>query len=206
MGEHFDGSEILYNGWMKYGTLGWMEHLDYVGDGTWRVSYESFNEECEDEQYVLDIGELIKYTIERDLWLAGDSDELVDLEIELSDTEREFFYHNHPEGMIGPHLNNLLTILKQQGFGDELELAKVAAGIYWIQPEDVIDARKIGLKIKGLSRKAVWLHIYRKVYSVQSFYGDGLINPPSENGYTSLFLYQDQSAYSFDYKPRNHTA
>lgn len=204
MKEDFGDCEVLYDGWMKFGTLGWMEYLRYEGDQKWKVWNVPMDdgEGVEYSESVHGIGSLIDYAMERDRWLEGDEDQEVELSLELTEEERETFLLNEPSGTLGAHLNNLLTALKEQGLPDALKLAKIAAGISWIRPGEIVDAQSIGLRIREITRKAVWIRMYRKMFRVDTFYGGGLIYPPDASGNTALLLDLDERALSFDYKPR----
>jgi len=204
MKEDFSDCNVLYDGYMKYGSLGWVEYLKYNGDRTWTVwyiPYENDSMEVYDES-VHGIGSLIDYVFERDSWLECDDDEIVPLSVKITEEEQAYFEHTHPLGLIGPHMNNLLEILDNDRLSDAYELVKIAAGIRWIYPDERVDAEKIGLRILGITRKPIWTRRYKKMFKVRTYYGNGMINPPDKHGCTSLFLDMDQTSHSFDYKPR----
>lgn len=198
----FRDCEMLYDGQMKYGLPGWIEYIKKTGNKKWSVWYIP----CDPELDYLydksdhDLKSLISYVLERDMWLQGEDD--TKPSIPLLEEDREFLEHTNPDGLIGAHMNNLLNYFHLHKLNKELFMAKIAAGMKWINPFDVIDSDSIGLEILGVTRKAVWTGVYKKAYSVQSYYGSGMIYPPIDNDITYFFLDSDQKALSFDYKPR----
>jgi N-formylglutamate deformylase len=201
--QNFDDCDMLFNGAMMFGRMGWVEFIKKTGEETWTVWYNPYDDEYADmyEESKHDISSLISYARERDIWLEGE-----DLEVKpgipLTKKEKEYFGHVHPAGVIGPHLNGLLEHLHQNGYEKELFLVKIAAGLKWIDPLDTVNSDTIGLKVTGFSRKAVWTRTYRKTYRVETYYGRGQMYPPKEGALTSFFLDDDQEAHSFDFKPR----
>ena len=201
--QNFDDGDMLFNGAMMFGGMGWAEYIRKTGEGIWTVWYDPYDDEYADmyEESEHDISSLISYAKERDIWLEGEDVE-VSPSIALTKSEQEYFSHTHEAGLIGPHLDGLLKHLQKRGYEQELFLVKIAAGMKWIDPLDRVDSDTIGLHVKAVTRKAVWKGQYRKAYRVGSYYGTGLIYPPDSNGNTSFFLDHDQTAHSFDYKPR----
>ena len=198
-----DELDLLFNGSMMFGGMGWAEYIRKTGEGIWAVWYEPFDAEHADmyEESEHDISSLISYVLERDIWMEGEDVEVAP-SIALTESEQEYFSHTHEEGLIGPHLNGLLKHLQKRGYEKELFLVKIAAGMKWIDPLDRVDSDMIGLHVKAVTLKAVWKGQYRKAFAVSSYYGKGLMYPPDEAGNTSFFLDNDQAAHSFDYKPR----
>jgi N-formylglutamate amidohydrolase len=198
---NFSDCDLLYDGAMKFGGLGWREYIKKTGKETWTVWYDPLDKEyaylyCKD---VFPLKDLITYVLERDIWLDGMDESPPS--IALTATDREYFAHTNESGLLGAHMNGLLNHLDKQGFDNALTIAKIAAGMKWIQPDDIVDSDTIGLKVEAVSRKAIWTHVYRKAFAVGSYYRKGLIYPPFAGNLVYLFLYEDQQALSFDYKP-----
>ena len=200
---NFSDCDQLFDGWMMYGTLGWREYIKKIGKSKWSIWYVPYDDENADmyEKSEHDISSLISYAFERDIWIEHENLDVVP-GIKLTKFEKAYFEYTHSWGTLGQHMNNLLVHLCEHGTEGEFLMAKIAAGITWINPGEVVDSDLIGMKILEVSMKAIWTRTFRKAFSVSTYYGKGQIYPPNENGVATLFLNESQSSYSFDFKPK----
>lgn len=198
----FSDCDLLFDGAMLHGGLGWREYIKRTGEHTWTVWYDPLDS---DDAYLYerseyDISSLITYVLERDIWLEYDSLGEVPC-ISLTEQEQEYFEYKHPGGTIGPHMNNLLRHLLKHGNEGELLMVKIAAEITGIAANEVVDSDLINLKILSVSRKAIWKGVYKKAFEISSYFGKGQIYPPGGNGIAPLFLYSGSNPYYYNYQP-----
>lgn len=199
---NFSDCDLLFDGAMLYGRMGWREYIKRIGDNTWGVWYVPLDAENDDmyEKNDYDISSLITYVKERDIWLETDNLEEVPC-LPLSEKEQEYFEYKHPGGTIGPHMNNLLRHLSKHGTEGELLMAKIAAEITGIAANQVVDSDLIDMKILNVSRKAIWRGVYKKAFEISSYFGKGQIYPPLGNGVAQLFMYSGSNHYYYNYQP-----
>ena len=198
----FSDCDLLFDGAMLHGGLGWREYIKRTGEHTWTVWYDPLDS---DDAYLYerseyDISSLITYVLERDIWLEYDSLGEVPC-ISLTEQEQEYFEYKHPGGTIGPHMNNLLRHLLKHGNEGELLMVKIAAEITGIAANEVVDSDLINLKILNVSRKAIWKGVYKKAFEISSYFGKGQIYPPFGNEVAQLFLYSGSNPYYYNYQP-----
>ncbi len=199
---NFSDCDMLFDGAMLHGVMGWREYIKKTGENTWTVWYDplEIDDEYMYEQSEHDISSLISYVLERDIWVEYDNLGEVPC-ISLSKKEREYFKYKHPGGTIGPHMNNLLRHLLIHGNEGELLMVKIAAQITGIAANQVVDSDLINLKILNVSRKAIWKDVYKKAFTISSYFGEGQIYPPFVDGVAQLYLYSDSNNYYYNYQP-----
>ena|GEM_PF-291258 len=198
---NFSECDMLFDGAMLYGMMGWREYIKRIRNNTWVVWYVPLDAEYANlyERAEYDISSLITYVKERDIWLETvDVEEVPD--IPLSEQEQEYFEFYHPNGRIGPHMNGLLRHLLKHGTAGELLMAKIAAEISGITANEAVDADLIGMKILNVSSKAIWRGVYKKAFDVSCYYGQGKIYPPDGFGIAPLFL-SSGNPYQYNYQP-----
>ena len=198
----FSDCDLLFDGAMLHGGLGWREYIKRTGEHTWTVWYDPLDS---DDAYLYerseyDISSLITYVLERDIWVGEDNLGKIPC-IPLSKKERKYFKYKHPGGTIGPHMNNLLRHLLKHGTEGELLMVKIAAEITGIAANQVVDSDLIDMKILNVSRKAIWKGVYKKAFEISSYFGKGQIYPPFYNGVAQLFLYSGSNDYYYNYQP-----
>jgi N-formylglutamate deformylase len=198
---NFSDCDMLFDGTMMYGMMGWCEYIKRKGDNTWEVWYDPLDDEYAElyEESEHNISSLITYVKERDIWLEADNLEEVP-GIPLTEEEQEYCNQRNPGGTIGPHMNGLLEHLVKHGTEGELLMAKIAAEIVGFKANEIANSDLIGMKILNVSSKAIWRGVYKKAFEISSYYGHGKIYPPDGDGIALLFLYES-NPFCDNYQP-----
>ena len=162
----------------------WTEYVRYLGDSRWELINEGSDYEGT---------EPVKASTERLgtkalllRILQRDADELDNVSRKL----RFVPIQNEDEDelpQIGPRATRLFEIAKVEGATFCLECLNGWFEGRWPKPTRLPPAPKICC-IKGVTKRGIWLGVYRAVFSIETTLGAAYLEPPQKNGVSSLRL------------------
>lgn len=183
-------AHVLYEGYLLDApgrNESWTEYVTYLGSNRWRLVSKgtSFDGGEAGEAYAERMGTqpLIKWCLQRD---AEGAESAAFHSIQSDETAPDD--EEDDTVKLGDRAVRLIEIAREEDAAFCVAcLEGLVAGTWPPKQKTPLPVPRI-LSIDGVTRRGVWLGVYRPAYIVETTHGPGYMEAPGGNGYATVFL------------------